>query len=189
MLRCSNSFSYICALSGNLPLGLGPIMFGDSLTNAARACLKIAWEFFTGGVILTNQELDPEGASVGGYWLGIGSFVVGIASLGLAIYSTFSSDKNALLIAMSGWSAAILVGGAGWVTTDKLLRHASALSRAANISQQELVRAQAENAACRSEYDRLLAISEYLVTKTVRKAASRSVPPAIAEEKENEDGE
>lgn len=112
------------------------------------------------------SSLDTESATIAGYWIGLGSFVVGLISIGLTIYAMFSRDMNALVIAGSGWLGATLVGITGWITTIKLLRHAKSCER-------ECTEARLETASSKHEFERLLTISEYLVTKTTRPATRR----------------
>ncbi len=123
---------------------------------------------FVGGE-MSKSPVDTESATIAGYWLGLVSFVIGLVGIALTIYAMFAKDINALLIAGSGWLAALMVGFGGWITTVKLLRHTKSC-------EQDLLQAKLETEKLRSEFDRLLIISDYLVSKTVRRATRRAVP-------------
>lgn len=130
-------------------------------------CISGAW--------MTKNPVDAESATIASYWLAIVSFLVGLIGIGFSIYTAFSTNPDHLLIAGSGWLCAVLAGGVAWLTTVKLLRYVKS-------REDELLRAKQETQAVKSEHERLLAISEYLVTKTVRRATRRAVPAQPAQE-------
>lgn len=131
---------------------------------------------------MAKNPVDTESATVASYWLGLVSFCVGIAGMGLSIYTAFNSNADHMIIAGSGWLAAVLVGAYAWLTTVKLLRYVKS-------REEELLRSKQETQGIKSEHERLLSISEYLVTKTVRRATPRAAPaqPPTGE-KRDEDG-
>jgi di/tricarboxylate transporter len=130
---------------------------------------------------MTKSPVDTESATIASYWLGIAGFLIGVIGISFSIYSAFSKEPDHLLIAGSGWLAAVLVAASAWFSTVKLLRYVKS-------REDELLRTKGEAQAIRAEHERLLSISEYLVTKTVRKATKRAVPtsvPAPADEESN----
>lgn len=137
---------------------------------------------------MAKNPVDAESATIASYWLAIVSFFIGLAGMGLSIYTAFSPSPDHLLIAGSGWAAAVLVGGTAWFTTVKLLRYVKSredeLRTRTEMCHSDVLQAKRETQAIQSEHERLLSISEYLVTKTVKRATRRAVPAAAAQEGE-----
>lgn len=133
---------------------------------------------------MTRNPVDAESATVASYWLGVVGFGIGLASMGLSIYTAFSENPDHLLIAGSGWLAAVLVGGTAWLVTVKLLRYVKsreeALRTGIDAYHSDVLQAKRETQAIQAEHERLLSISEYLVTKTVKRATKRAVPAPSA---------
>lgn len=145
---------------------------------------------------MAGSPVDAEVATVAGYWIGIAGFLIGLAGVGFSIYTAFSSDPDHLIVAASGWIAAVLVMCLAGFTTVKLLRYVKSredeLRTRTETCHSEVLEARRETQSIQAEHERLLSISEYLVTKTVRRATKRAVPasPPHAEgERRSEDAD
>lgn len=134
---------------------------------------------------MPRNPVDAESATIASYWLAIASFAVGIAGIGFSVYTFFAKNPDALLVAGSGWLAAVLIGISAWVTTIRLLRYVKSredeLRKTVNECHQDVLGAKLEAKSIQTEHERLLSISEYLVSKTVRKATKRVVPAQVTD--------
>jgi hypothetical protein len=137
---------------------------------------------------ISVSAIDNDAATVGGYWVGIAGFVVGLIGIGLTLYTMFTTAPDALIIAGSGWLAAVLVTGTSWRITEKLLKHAKSCERetkeALIATKDALIAKQSLQAA----HDRLATISEFLATKTMRPATPRTTSISRGKADQTEDG-
>jgi uncharacterized membrane protein len=118
---------------------------------------------------MARNPVDTESATIASYWLGWGGFVVGLIGIGFSIYTTYNEAPALLLVAGSGWLAALLVGATAWLMMIRLLRYLKG-------REEELRKVSDGWMSLKAEHERLLSISDYLVSKTVRKATKRAVP-------------
>ena len=130
---------------------------------------------------MARNPVDAEFATIASYWLGVVGSIVGLIGIGFSIYTSYSQDRSLLIIAGSGWVAAVLVGVTAWMMLIRLLRYVK-------TREEELRKANDGLTSLRSEHERLLSISDYLVSKTVRKATKRAVPAPENNEGENQGG-
>ncbi|MGX9718823.1 hypothetical protein [Stenotrophomonas acidaminiphila] len=132
---------------------------------------------------MPQNPVDAESATIASYWLALVSFGIGIVGIGFSIYAFFAKNPDALLVAGSGWLAAMLIGISAWVTTTRLLRYVKAreseLRGVIESSHKDVQSAKLETQSIQIEHERLLSISEYLVSKTVRRATKRTVPAEV----------
>jgi hypothetical protein len=130
---------------------------------------------------MPRNPVDAESATIASYWLAWAGFLVGLIGIGFAIYTTYKREPELLIIAGSGWLAAVLVGAVAWLIVIRLLRYVK-------DREEELRKANDSLANLRSEHERLLSISDYLVSKTVRRATKRAVPAPENNEGETQGG-
>lgn len=127
------------------------------------------------------KAIDDDAATVAGYWVGIAGFIVGMAGVGLTLYTMFRATPDALAIAGSGWLAAVLVTVTSWRITGKLLSHTKNCER-------ERTEAMLKTQAIQTAHDRLATIGEFLATKTMRPATPRAASTNKDKADPKEDG-
>lgn len=128
----------------------------------------------------SENPVDTDKATVGGYWVGVGGLLVGLAGLGFTIYTAFKTPTVALF-AGSGWVAALFVGLVAERIGRRLVGALSQLQReyrdrvdrdAAQIS-----RLETELSIARDVASRAIDVSEFVAAKSVRQQPiSRSKP-------------
>src|SRR5690349_6037258 len=101
---------------------------------------------------MARNPVDAEFATIAGYWLGIIGSAVGVIGIGFSIYSWYSDSPSLLIIAGSGWVAALLVGLTAWLMLVRLLRYVK-------TREDELRKANEGWTSLKSEHERLLSIS------------------------------
>lgn len=68
------------------------------------------------------DRLDSESATFVSLWVGVASFVIGVASTIFAVYTYFKDKPDIFLLTLSGWLAALLCGVVAWLVGSKLVR-------------------------------------------------------------------
>lgn len=122
------------------------------------------------------NRLDTDTATIIGLWVGIGGFITGIAGVGLTLYSFYKKQPDILVLTASGWFAVVIFVLAGGFVGYRLVRlAASQTQQIANLS--------STIANLEQERHRLITISEYLASKSIRQATPRKTKPIIDETK------
>lgn len=115
------------------------------------------------------NRLDTDTATVVGLWVGGAGLFVGVASIGLTLYSFFKGQPDVFILTSSGWGAALLCAIAmGWLGT-KLVRLLA-------IQTQEIADLTSRLAEVSGEHRRLIIVSEYLASKAIRQTTRKQSP-------------
>ena len=112
------------------------------------------------------NKIDTDSATILGMWFGIGGFITGIAGIGLTLYFSYATNPNAYYLALSGWGAAIL-------TTVASIRVGSKLIKLAASQTDQLITLAEKNVELHNEKQRLISISEFLASKSLKSATPR----------------
>jgi hypothetical protein len=115
-------------------------------------------------------KLDTESATIVGLWAGVGGFALGLAGIGLALYTFFGDKPDVLILTASGWIAALLCAATSCVIGIKLVTLLAQQSREASAMSSKLTEMQLEK-------HRLITISEFLASKNVRGATPKQTTP------------
>ncbi len=112
------------------------------------------------------NKIDTDSATILGMWFGIGGFITGLAGIGLTLYFSYATNPNAYYLALSGWGAAIL-------TTMASIRVGSKLIKLAASQTDQLITLTEKNVELQNEKQRLISISEFLASKSLKSATPR----------------
>ncbi len=114
-------------------------------------------------------KLNTDTATIVGYWVGVASFFLGIAGIGITLYSFWKDQPDIVLLTGSGWIAATLCSvTAAWIGT-KLVN----LLATQTIEIADLTNKLAEASA---EKQRLITISDFLASKAIRQTTRKQIP-------------
>ncbi len=111
-------------------------------------------------------RLDTDSATIAGLWIGVGSLVVGVASLVVTLYVAYSKDLSVFVLVASGWIAGAL---GTIVMTVIAYRLISAISRLALLHAD--LRGRFE--ISRTEGARLIAISDFIASRGLKARPAR----------------
>jgi hypothetical protein len=115
------------------------------------------------------DRLETDTATMVSLWVGIASFLLGFAGIGLTLYSFYRAQPDVVVLTASGWVAALLTSvSCGWVGKRLVVLAATLSNRVANMS--------AEIIELKAEKDRVVAISEYIAAQATR-STRRKQPP------------
>ncbi|GAB3441636.1 hypothetical protein NX773_17925 [Massilia solisilvae] len=124
------------------------------------------------------DRLETDTATVVGLWVGIASFLLGFAGIGLTLYSFYRASPDVVVLTASGWVAALLTSlTCGWVGKRLVSLAATLSNRVANLS--------AEVVELKAEKDRVVAISEYVAAQATRNTRRKQSP--VKEEKSTQE--
>lgn len=117
--------------------------------------------------------LDTNTATIGGFWIGLISLLVGIFSTAIAIYTIRSDQPNLIYIALSGWAACIIITVSMAILGMKVVKYAGDLD-------DRLLDAIEELASVKKDNQKLLEIDAYIVSKAVKQSRARAQAPAAS---------
>jgi hypothetical protein len=112
------------------------------------------------------NKIDTDSATILGMWFGIGGFITGLAGIGLTLYFSYATNPNAYYLALSGWGAAILTTMASIWVGSKLVKLAASQT-------DQLITLTEKNVELQNEKQRLISISEFLASKSLKSATPR----------------
>ena len=120
-------------------------------------------------------------ATMVGYWISIASFLIGILGIFLTIYSFYKDKPDIFVLTSSGWAAAVLCASStGWFGAKlvKLLAKQSGDIATLNFQLAEAT----------IEKDRMINISEFIATKSIRSTTKKQPAEQVNIIKGNENG-
>jgi hypothetical protein len=107
------------------------------------------------------NRLDTDSATVVGLWIGVASFFIGVAGIGLTLYSFYKGTPDLLTLTASGWVAATLTAIVMGMLGKRLVVLIASLTK--EVGDLNFRLAEALN-----EKNRLITVSEYLASKAIR---------------------
>ncbi|WP_019896713.1 hypothetical protein [Methylotenera mobilis] len=123
------------------------------------------------------NKIDTDSATILGMWFGIGGFITGLAGIGLTLYFSYATNPNAYYLAISGWGAAILTTVASiWVGSKLIKLVASQTEQLITLTKKhadQLITLTEKNVELQNEKERLISISEFLASKSLKTATPR----------------
>lgn len=120
------------------------------------------------------NRIDTDTATIMGLWIGVGGFITGIAGIGLTLYSFYKDKPDIWVLTGSGWVAAILCGIVGGFVGYRLVRLASSQT-------QQIASLTSTVADLEYERHRLITISEFLASKSIKQATPRKPKQTVDE--------
>ncbi|WP_229008091.1 hypothetical protein [Methylophilus sp. Leaf408] len=132
------------------------------------------------------KKINTDSATILGLWFGVGGFITGLAGIGLTLYFSYSSNPNAYYLALSGWGAAILSTIASIRVCSKLIEllanQSEEASKLAKSYTDQLIELTEVKVELQNEKQRLISISEFLASKSLRSATPRKPKQEVKEE-------
>lgn len=116
--------------------------------------------------IENSHKANVDTASLVGLWVGVLGLVLGVISLGVSLYVTYAAERRVFYLVLSGWLAACLCIGLATFLGYHLIRRMAELAH-------RCIEVSSAHAILEKENDRLVAISDYVVSKAVRTAKPR----------------
>jgi hypothetical protein len=124
------------------------------------------------------KHLDTDTATVMGFWVGLGGFLLGFVGIGLTLYSFYKNQPDIVVLTASGWVASLIIAVAMGLLGKGLVELVSSMSK-------EIVVLGGRIADLEHEKERLITIGEYLASQTSRTARKKQA--AVAEVPQNKE--
>ncbi|MCG2585823.1 hypothetical protein [Massilia sp. TS11] len=124
------------------------------------------------------DRLETDTATVVSLWVGIFGMFLGVAGVGLTLYSFYRDRPDTVALTASGWGAAFLTAFVcGWVGKRLVKLIATLSNRVAELT--------SDLAELKAEKDRMVVIGEYLAAhsqRNARRKQSKSNDESIVQE-------